>query len=41
MDVIYENKTLTIEYMKSNALGPTAHLHKELEVIYVKRKTIC
>ena len=36
MDVIYENKTLTIEYMKSNALGPTAHLHKELEVIYVK-----
>ena len=36
MDVIYENKTRTIEYMKSDGLGPTVHLHKELEVVYVK-----
>ena len=36
MDVIYENKTRLIEYSISNGLAPYAHLHKELEVIYVR-----
>lgn len=37
MDIIYENKTKPIEYHKDSRLSPVAHLHKELEVIYVKR----
>lgn len=37
MDIVYENKVLTMQYMLSNELSPSAHLHKELEVVYVRR----
>lgn len=37
MDIIYQNKTRLIEYSVDKALIPTAHLHKELEVIYVRQ----
>lgn len=37
MDIVYENKTRLIEYSTDNALSSLAHLHKELEVIYVRK----
>ena len=37
MDVIYENKTQLIENSMSNGLVSYAHLHKELEIIYVRK----
>ncbi|MGN0451176.1 MAG: AraC family transcriptional regulator [Acutalibacteraceae bacterium] len=37
MDIVYENKVLTMEYMLSDELSSLAHLHKELEVVYVRR----
>lgn len=37
MDIIYENKTDLIEYSVDRALCPTVHLHKELEIIYVRQ----
>ena len=36
MDIIYENKTRLIEVSFSEGLAPFAHLHKELEIIYVR-----
>lgn len=36
MDIVYENKTSQIDYSKDKALSPLVHLHKELEIIYVK-----
>ena len=37
MDIFYENKTRLIEYSVDKVLSPTAHLHKELEIIYVRQ----
>ena len=37
MDIIYENKTRLIESSFANGLAPYAHLHKELEIIYVRK----
>ena len=37
MDIIYENKTLLIDASLSEGLTPLAHLHKELEIIYVRK----
>ena len=37
MDIVYENKTRLIEYSLDKKLSPLAHLHKELEVIYVRK----
>ena len=37
MDIIYENKTDLIEYSVDRALSSTVHLHKELEIIYVRQ----
>ena len=37
MDVIYENKTRLIEHSITGGLGSFAHLHKELEIIYVRK----
>ena len=37
MDVFYENKTWLIEYHVDDMLGGVAHLHKELEVVYVRK----
>ena len=37
MDIVYENKVLTMEYMLSDELSTLAHLHKELEVVYVRQ----
>lgn len=36
MDIVYENKVLTMEYILINELSSFAHLHKELEVVYVR-----
>ena len=36
MDVIYENKTQLIDYSISSGLAPYAHLHKEIEIVYVR-----
>lgn len=35
MEIIYENKTSLLSNATSVALGTTAHLHKELEVVHV------
>ena len=37
MDVIYENKTRLIEHSITGGLVSFAHLHKELEIIYVRK----
>lgn len=37
MNVIYENKTRLIETSFTEGLVPFAHLHKELEIIYVRK----
>lgn len=37
MDIIYENKTRLIETALSEGLAYYAHLHKELEIIYVRK----
>ena len=37
MDIIYENKTRLIEFWSTVGLAPFAHLHKELEIIYVRK----
>ncbi len=37
MNVIYENKTRLIETSFTEGLAPYAHLHKELEIIYVRK----
>lgn len=37
MDIIYENRTRLIGYSVDKALSPMVHLHKELEVIYVRQ----
>lgn len=37
MDIVYENKTHLIEYSVDRSLSQTAHLHKELEIIYVRQ----
>lgn len=37
MDVIYENKTRLIEHSITGGLASFAHLHKELEIIYVRK----
>ena len=37
MDIVYENKTLTIENITSKTLSSIVHLHKELEVVYVRK----
>lgn len=37
MDIIYENKTRLIGYSVDKVLSPMVHLHKELEVIYVRQ----
>lgn len=36
MDIVYENKILPINRMFGSMLGRTVHMHKELEVIYVR-----
>ena len=36
MDILYENKTSSIIYSTDRVLSSTAHLHKELEIIYVR-----
>lgn len=36
MDIIYENKTSALNIGRDNVLSDTIHLHKELELIYVK-----
>ena len=37
MDIIYENKTRLIEYFIDARLSSLVHLHKELEIIYVRK----
>lgn len=37
MDIIYENRIRLIGYSVDKALSPMVHLHKELEVIYVRQ----
>lgn len=37
MDIVYENKTKLIETSLGEGLSPYAHLHKELEIIYVRK----
>ena len=36
MDVVYENKILPITCMLGSGLGRTVHMHKELEIVYVR-----
>lgn len=37
MDIVYENQPKTINYAFAARLSPVVHLHKELELIYVKK----
>ena len=36
MDIIYENKTKLLDYFFDDRLSSCAHLHKELEMVYVR-----